>query len=100
MNEYIERKKALDEMHIWCDLCGSGIEAILAVPTEDVSPVVHGQWVEEKHTLTCSACGYIFSRLHPRNFCPNCGAKMDSHRYDDKQNLLFASMEDIIDAAE
>lgn len=40
MSEYIPRQKALEEMHKWCDPCGSGIEAILAVPTADVVPVV------------------------------------------------------------
>lgn len=40
MAEYISRQKALEEMHKWCDPCGSGIEAILAVPTSDVVPVV------------------------------------------------------------
>lgn len=40
MAEYIPRQKALEEMHKWCDPCGSGIEAILAVPTADVVPVV------------------------------------------------------------
>lgn len=40
MAEYISRQKALEEMHKWCDPCGSGIEAILAVPTADAVPVV------------------------------------------------------------
>ena len=40
MGEYICRQKALEEMHKWCDPCGSGIESILAVPTADVAPVV------------------------------------------------------------
>ncbi len=26
MDEYISRQKAIEEMHKWCDPCGSGIE--------------------------------------------------------------------------
>lgn len=35
MDEYISRKKALEEMHKWCDPCGSDVEAILTIPAED-----------------------------------------------------------------
>ena len=52
-------------------------------PTADVVEVKHGEWIEIKGeketlgTLTCSCCQYIYARLHPKNYCPHCGAKMD-----------------------
>lgn len=82
MKEYISRHRVLEELHKWCDPCGSGIEAILAVPAEDVAPVVYAKWIaigkgRSKHAdvFACSVCNkcepYISS------YCPNCGAKMD-----------------------
>lgn len=50
-------------------------------PQMDAVPVVHGRWVHFKqHDLNavfCNVCDYAFARLHPANYCPNCGAKMD-----------------------
>ena len=49
----------------------------------DVAPVRHGRWVkQEKYTFGtmygCSICGNrILDNGHSRNYCPNCGAKMD-----------------------
>lgn len=85
MAEYISRQKALEEMHKWCDPCGSGIEAILAVPTADVAPVVHGHFVHDGPRFAggvdwwrCSACGGLVSGAETQfAYCPNCGAKMD-----------------------
>ena len=68
------------------------------MPAADVAPVVHGRWVEQRHTFdlpsgggtctgtypTCSLCGAFETGLHLRTaYCPNCGAKMDKE--DDKQ---------------
>lgn len=50
----------------------------------DVAPVVHGRWVEkEKYTFgimyDCSLCeNRILDNGHTWNYCPNCGAKMES----------------------
>lgn len=82
MDEYISRKKALEEMHKWCDPCGSGIEAILAVPAEDVTKVVYGRWIsflDGDHIMPeryyrCSRCGRVENRRQP--YC-HCGAKME-----------------------
>lgn len=80
MAEYISRQKALEEMHKWCDPCGSGIEAILAVPTADVVPVVHGRWDENGY---CTNCGKhapfwsVSSCYYKSPYCQSCGAKMD-----------------------
>ena len=57
------------------------LEQIRNAPTIDAVPVVHGRWVHFKqHDLNavfCNVCDYTFARLHPANYCPNCGAKMD-----------------------
>lgn len=83
MKEYISRHRALEEIHKWCDPCGSGIEAILAVPAEDVAPVRNGQW--ENGDPLCPVCGKnkfkdldadVWADWQPP-YCPNCGAKME-----------------------
>lgn len=51
----------------------------------EVAPVIHGRWVLEIHSYStpkCSICGWNIpysedSILDVRNYCPNCGAKMD-----------------------
>ncbi len=62
------------------------------LPTADVAPVVHGEWLEDEHTYPgaglrnnlCSVCGKIagswrtgLERGRKWPYCPNCGAKMD-----------------------
>ena len=62
----------------WCD--------IEAAPTVDAVEVVHGRWLgwgksgtpTYENYGTCSVCGEdaeIYTEH--RNYCPNCGAKMD-----------------------
>ncbi|MBR4955814.1 MAG: hypothetical protein IKY46_07875 [Clostridia bacterium] len=58
------------------------------VPTADVVEVRHGRWihkpVEDDDTLIlphCSECNSVSAR--ERNYCPNCGAKMDGVDADD-----------------
>lgn len=44
----------------------------------EVAPVVHGAWKPDPHCYNvfhCSACDSPF--WWKRNYCPNCGAKMD-----------------------
>lgn len=61
----------------------------------DVAPVVHGEWEAvdwreydangcevicyPKDGIACTHCRYVFKKdaLWKKNFCPNCGAKMD-----------------------
>ena len=90
------------------------------IPTVDAVEVVHGYWevVEPKKfpnetaRIRCSSCkkepkkhthheqghGYSFDvdSWDATDYCPNCGAKMDGEEKD--SNLLFADMEEIIDA--
>lgn len=61
------------------------IDRINEQPTADVVPVVHGRWIFNMcsyGTPKCSICGWRMpysedSFLDARNYCPNCGAKMD-----------------------
>lgn len=46
----------------------------------DVMEVVHGRWVHDINNLYgCSVCGEreTMSPKKLKNFCPNCGARMD-----------------------
>lgn len=67
------------------------MRAIDECNTADVAPVVHGHWIRGKaypHHIFCSNCYRTYvpndetemwkdqTRL-PRNYCPDCGAKMD-----------------------
>ena len=57
------------------------LDLICAEDTVDAAEVVHSRWeVECRNRKKCSNCG--FSRNTDTqlgwNYCPNCGAKMDS----------------------
>lgn len=73
------------------------IERIKAV---DAVEVVYGRWVDngipESILSGCSVCGFTCG-AYSFNYCPNCGAKMDGHK---DGSLLFADMEEIIDATD
>lgn len=88
---YIERE-ALKEMFssenkpLETAICS----VIDSVPSADVAPVVHGEWiVSEYEYLDCSVCGEAMytgcnstkeAKLlkdHWKRYCPNCGCKMD-----------------------
>lgn len=50
---------------------------IHAAPSIEAAPVVHGRWVYNGDDFIpyCNQCQ--FPQDAPKNFCPNCGAKMD-----------------------
>ena len=92
------------------------IDDWLEANTVDAVEVVHGRWksiclaggFSEEWGYVCSECGCTVSersglgvqhfRTNQRlNYCPNCGAKMDREM---DSNLLFADMEEIIDATD
>lgn len=57
-----------------------GTGNILKAPTIEAEPVRHGRWEPYKEApdwdqKQCSVCGDI--SCCQRNYCPNCGAKMD-----------------------
>ena len=86
MAEYIKRDTAIRAVMAakWVD--GSdgamAMEIVASPPAADVAPVVHGRWIQVDSTkCRCSHCDIIaLIALYPhgdKNFCPNCGAKMD-----------------------
>ena len=81
MKEYIERAAVIDlitRRYEQPELCTYEINSI---PAADVVEVRHGRWIvfdsENPESKECTACGYLFSRIHPSNYCPYCGALMD-----------------------
>ena len=91
MSEYIRRSDALALAR---EYYSQGLKekavpvtAIRNIPSADVQPVVHGEWVDggvdgvgacgiEYRYNKCSVCGYEYSFPMKYNFCPNCGANM------------------------
>ncbi len=59
------------------------------IPTADVAPVKHGHWEEIRDAYgqlegwMCKKCGREMKAKE--NYCPNCGAKMDEDRGNDKE---------------
>lgn len=101
--EYISRKSARDVLSALAirhfelsDLFKIYIKAledadadILKIPAADVASVKHGRWQITDlypHNVYCSECHTKCAQTHwavwedgslPRNYCPNCGARMD-----------------------
>ena len=53
-------------------------------PTADVEEVRHGEYVQRgAWHIECSVCGNVLAHIgEEKNYCPNCGAKMDGERRD------------------
>ena len=66
-------------------------DLVNGIPGVDAVPVVHGRLIKYEpdmhgtEPVGCSACNYLFARLYPQKYCPNCGAKLDAD-----QHLAFA----------
>lgn len=62
-------------------------DEIRSVPTADVAPVVHADWIKDWE-IGCSDCshcgkGYLwedYKGVADWKYCPNCGAKIDNRR--------------------
>lgn len=67
-----DRKSVLAGMSI-----ATGI--IHSIPAAEVFPAVHGKWKYHKYVekYECTKCGHFIRSGTDRNYCPNCGAKMD-----------------------
>ena len=90
MAEYIELEILLKK-NFYSENCNSeenrwndyAIKDIIRhIPAADVAPVKHGHWIQiDKNKCECSDCGIIvLIAVYPhgdKNYCPNCGAKMD-----------------------
>lgn len=101
MAEYIKRDAAIREIeqinpvdygamwdyeaHHWAGECLRDCkEAIDSIPTADVAPVVHAEWVVcgdgDNVPWMCSHCGKTTAHKYKviyGKYCPHCGAKMD-----------------------
>ena len=94
--EYIEREAAIKAVCKDVDAFSIRAERLLmAVPAADVTPVVRGRWEDWYSGWTpskrCSCCKTEFTQMPMKvvkvgekispikNFCPNCGAKMEVH---------------------
>ena len=66
----------------------SAIRKVEACPTVDAVPVRHGHWINhyddlfpEESTKECSVChAEQMATMLNDNYCPNCGAKMESRK--------------------
>ena len=50
-----------------------------------IDPVKHGHWIDDGDCFICSNCRKAFGFLSAKcvtNFCPYCGAKMESDKND------------------
>ena len=89
MAEYIDREKLLrdiDHYHVSDGKFQHWVEIQFA---EDVSPVVHGEWICKPisgySSFICSKCRTAYSDNNGRwNYCPNCGAKMGEEAQNEK----------------
>lgn len=63
-------------MYIW--------KNIMDMPSADVVPVVHSEWIYHMSYGVCKKCGYEYEwkGTDAKNYCPNCGAKMDGRKED------------------
>lgn len=73
------------------DLNGDELRMVMRIhdmfdnaPTIDAEPVQHGRWENAKAAFhkKCSHCKCILHMPRERNYCPNCGAKMDLKEYE------------------
>lgn len=92
MAEYIEREVLLEDIENVCIFSGRPdhqnpkqmgarlvVQRIRFAPAADVAPVVHGRWVFGGDGIVeCTRCNETYDvNTLPRNYCPNCGARMD-----------------------
>ena len=57
---------------------GFPIKAVVNGKLVDVQEVRHGRWDFDEYGWVCSVCESPISvRYGKKNYCPNCGAKMD-----------------------
>lgn len=96
IDDLISRTVLIDELMAGCmplDLPGlSGVTGdkltirnyIDSAPTVDVAPVVHGLWIyfhcARNGLYQCSECFHWVDEKTDRNYCPNCGAKMENNK--------------------
>lgn len=104
MSEYVERDEVhsvissiarekfnlSDSFEFYLKALSDVNDALSRIPDADVQPARHGWWQitdAYPHNVYCSECHKRFAQTHwavwedgslPREYCPNCGAKMDA----------------------
>ena len=89
MAEYIERESLFRS--IVDDVAPLNVAMVFRhihnAPAADVAPVRHGRWIDAYPDIEpnpmcmygiCSECGFEQGISKYLNYCPNCGAKMES----------------------
>lgn len=93
MSDLISREALLKELRDWARSLDSLSENVLMAaiectcvqieefPAVDAEPVKHARWERAKASFhkKCSYCKSILHMPRERNYCPNCGAKMDTN---------------------
>ena len=91
MDEYIDRETAIAWFMPYAH-AGESIDAdvvisdIKGMKAADVAPVLHGRWIDKGEYAVCAECGgrsgTQYDGVEPiplmTQFCPNCGANMES----------------------
>ena len=78
--------RLLDENNVYALFAPNGtarlhVADIDVLPRVDAVEVVHGRWIDTPDEMTKYKCDNPkcgFPSFVPWNYCPNCGAKMDS----------------------
>ena len=84
MAEYLEREVALNVINENKSSTELAWISVSKIPAADVASVVHGRWVYHNFDTICSECrkSAIFDEWEQQaetEFCPHCGAKMNSN---------------------
>lgn len=94
MSDYIERYAAIEEIKEIDPVevithgnnaklnIGAVLERLVRLPSADLEPIRHGRWIDNGDFVMCSCCTEFYVKrfnLH-RNYCPNCGARMDGDK--------------------
>lgn len=90
LGDLISRAAALNAIDCWHidfnSMDGAKVQTdcwrtIKELPAVDAAPVVHGRWTYYlcvgHGRYQCSECSHWVDAGMDRNYCPNCGAKMD-----------------------
>lgn len=85
MSDYIDRQAAIEavgDIHPLDYNSRAIAERLKNLPSADVEPVRHGEWIPVVlGDMRCSCCNEVYGvcggLLGDYNYCPNCGARMD-----------------------
>lgn len=87
MSDYISRQAAIDALDRIFDNVPMELTTeilrlrreLRGLPSADVVPVAHSEWIYHMSFGVCKKCGYEYEwkGTDAKNYCPNCGVKMD-----------------------